>query len=130
MLGQPHFFAERLGRQREGRGILLVAWLDTTPVGDLYLWLEPAEEPEISERLQGVPLLNHLEVHEKYQNQGIGTELIAEAEALLRRHGHRRVALGVALDNLDAMRLYLRLGYVEWPFPPVRTTYEVVSDNG
>jgi GNAT superfamily N-acetyltransferase len=47
VLGERHFFADRLARQQRGGGVLLVAWLDGRPVGDVYLDCEPAEEPEV-----------------------------------------------------------------------------------
>ncbi len=123
-LGQRYYFMDRLERQRSGRGILLAAWLDELPVGDIYLWLEPAEEAELRERLPGVPLLQHLEVRDGHRNQRIGSALLRTAERLLYDCGHRQVALGVALDNHGAARLYRRHGYEEWPHPPITTTYE------
>ena len=43
-LGERHWFADRLARRRRGGGVLLVAWLDGRPVGDVYLDCEPAED--------------------------------------------------------------------------------------
>jgi probable F420-dependent oxidoreductase len=122
-LGQRDFFTDRLERQRAGRGVLLVAWLAGNPVGDVYLRLEPADEPEVRRRLPEVPLLQHLEVTPEYRNRRIGSTLIGAAELALRERGHLRVALGVALDNHGAARLYLRHGYRQWPHPPVLTSY-------
>ena len=59
-LGQRDFFADRLARQHEGRGVLLVAWLAHRPVGDVYLLREPADVPEVRRYLPGVPQLDHL----------------------------------------------------------------------
>jgi GNAT superfamily N-acetyltransferase len=129
-LGQERFFAERLGRQRAGRGLLLVAWLAGTPVGDVYLWLEPAEEPELRQRLPGVPLLQHLEVRPGHRNRRIGSALIRTAEQLLADHGHARVALGVHPANHGADRLYRRHGYREWPYPQILTSSEELRPDG
>ena len=92
---------------------------DGVPVGHVYLWLAPASEPEIRTELPGVPLLNRLVVTEDRRNNGIGTHLLAEAERRLRDLGHRRVALGVRVDNDAAIRLYERLGYRRWRRPPI-----------
>jgi GNAT superfamily N-acetyltransferase len=129
-LGQHHYFADRLARQEAGRGLLLAAWLAADPVGDVYLWCEPAEEPEVRHRLPGTPLLNHLEVLPALHRRGIGTRLVQTAERLLRERGHGRVALGVSPDNHDAVRLYEKLGYEEWPHPPVATAYEIFLPGG
>jgi len=113
--GQEWFFKDRLSRQHEGRGELLIAWAGRRPVGNLYLWLEPADEPELRLHLPGVPLLNHIEVHEPQRRQGYGRALILGAEQAVREwHKHRRVALAVIPDNVDAARLYERLGYHDW----------------
>lgn len=129
-LGQQRYFADRLRRQRHGHGLLLVAWLGAAPVGDVYLRFEPADEPELRERMPGVPLLQHLEVPAGLRNRRIGSRLIRAAERVLRERGHSRLALGVALDNHDAARLYRRHGYREWPHPPIPTSSEEVRPDG
>jgi GNAT superfamily N-acetyltransferase len=94
--------------------VLLVAWVDGRPVGDVFLSLGPADEPEVRRHLPGVPTLVHLEVVGPLQRRGIGTALVRAGEDVARRLGHDRVALGVGLDNPGARRLYERLGYTDW----------------
>jgi GNAT superfamily N-acetyltransferase len=112
--GERSFFGDCLAKQRAGGGVLLVAWLDGWPVGDVFLDRGPAEEPQIRRWLPGVPRLNHLEVLGPLQRRGIGTALLRAGEATARTLGHRRVALGVGVDNPGARRLYERLGYTDW----------------
>jgi ribosomal protein S18 acetylase RimI-like enzyme len=59
-------------------------------------------------------MLDHLEVLGQFQRRGIGTMLIGAGEETARQLGHRRLALGVAVDNPGARRLYERLGYADW----------------
>ena len=143
-LGQETFFADRLRRQHAGLGVLLTAWAgdepgtepvdgepaDAEPVGVVYVWLEEAEERELREHLPGVPLLNHLEVRDGWRNQLIGTSIIHAAESLLVGKGFKQVALGIRLDNLDAARLYERLGYAEWEHGEIETSYVVFLADG
>ncbi|KAB8197213.1 GNAT family N-acetyltransferase [Nonomuraea phyllanthi] len=129
-LGQGAYFADRLARQDTGHGLLLVAWESAAAVGDVYVWLAPAEEPELRTHLPGVALLTHLEVVPWRRNRGIGTELLWAAEERLLGDGHEQVALGVGLDNLDAQRLYERRGYAEWPHGEVATTKVVYHPDG
>jgi GNAT superfamily N-acetyltransferase len=129
-LGQRDFFADRLARQHEGRGVLLVAWLAHRPVGDVYLLREPADVPEVRRYLPGVPQLDHLEVVGPLQRRGIGTSLIHAGEDTARRRGDERLALGVGMANGDARRLYERLGYVDWGHGPVVGTWRAVRDDG
>jgi GNAT superfamily N-acetyltransferase len=114
VLGDPTYYADWLYRQYAGLGELLIAFLDDRPVGAIYLWLEDADEPEIREHLPGVPLLRHLRVLRPHQRQRIGTTLIDVAETRLRILGHTEVALAVDVTNVDAARLYHRLGYQDW----------------
>jgi GNAT superfamily N-acetyltransferase len=129
-LGQRPFFADRLARQHQGRGVLLVAWLDDHPVGDVYLLREPADVPKVRLHLPGVPQLDHLEVMGPLQRRGIGTALIHAGEDTARRLGDEQLAPGVGLANIHARRLYERLGYVDWGHGPVVGTWRAVGDDG
>jgi GNAT superfamily N-acetyltransferase len=116
-LGRGHakYFRKQLPLQNAGKGIILVAFRKSRPVGAvLVLWAEPAEERKLRLRLPGVPLLYHVFVKESLRRRGIGTQLLAAVHEELRAHGHRKVTLGVDAVNKDAKRLYERLGYDDW----------------
>jgi GNAT superfamily N-acetyltransferase len=125
-----HFFGDCLATQGRGDGVLLVAWLDGRPVGDVFLAREPADEPEVRRWLPGVPRLVHLEVDGRLWRRGIGTALIRAGEDSARRLGHRRLALGVALDNPGTRRLYERLGYADWGLGTVVGTWQDRDHDG
>lgn len=128
--GDRHFLDDRLLRQKNGLGVLFTAWSGDDPVGLLYLWLEPAEEPEITAALPEVALLTHLEVLPELRNRGIGSELMKHAERYLEDHGHEQVALAVHEDNTRAAALYARLGYQDWGGGKIVChTYEVRPDG-
>jgi GNAT superfamily N-acetyltransferase len=129
-LGQRHFFTDHLARQRDGGAVLLVAWLDGRPVGDVFLECGPAAEPEVRRLLPGVPRLIHLEVLGPFQGRGIGTALIRAGEDTARRLGHERIALGVGVDNPNARRLYERLGYADWGHGTVVGTWVERDHDG
>lgn len=113
-LGNEDFFADRFERQKDGHGMLFIAWLDGKPIGDVYLWLESAEEYYIRKYLPGVALLTHLEVLPEFRDRGFGTQLVEAVETYLLGQGHGRVALAVHENNVKAAELYRRLGYQEW----------------
>jgi ribosomal protein S18 acetylase RimI-like enzyme len=115
-LGNEYLYRDRLERQAAGRGILLMGYRpqDPAPLGVIHLWLDDPEEPELFSRLPDVPLLMHLRVRNNMRRQGVGSTLVREAEAELEALGRTRVALGVARRNRAAIRLYERLGYVDW----------------
>jgi ribosomal protein S18 acetylase RimI-like enzyme len=130
LFGRPAMFADCLERQRTGRGLLLLAVPDDVLVGHLFVRWEPADEPEVRDRLPGVPLLQHFAVLPSRRNRGTGTELFEFAERLLTQRGYPKVALGVGTENHAAVRLYERLGFTEWPYPPVATTKEEYLPDG
>jgi len=70
VLGEHHWFTDCLARQQRGGGVLLVAWLDGRPAGEVFLECEPAEESEVRRQLPGVPRLGHLEVLGPLWGQG------------------------------------------------------------
>lgn len=113
-LGREHgaYYRARVPAQARGDGRILVA-IDSSgsPVGAVWVSWTWADEPEVNEYLPKVPLLYHFEVQKEMRGLGIGTRLLRYAEATLRAAGHDRVALGVDQWNIDARRLYERLGY-------------------
>jgi GNAT superfamily N-acetyltransferase len=128
--GSRHFFGGCLARPGGGDGVLLIAWLDGRPVGDVFLARDLADEPEVRRWLPGVPRLVHLEVDGRVQRRGIGTVLVHAGEEVARRLGDRRLALGVALDNPGARRLYERLGYSDWGHGTVVGTWQDHDHDG
>ena len=129
-LGRKMLFADRLARQAAGLGLLLVAWVGSIPVGSVYLWMEPAFEPEVRKRLPDIPLLVNLEVRTDLRNRGIGTALVGAVERRSAEYGHGSLALGVEVSNVGAARLYERLGYQDWGYPPIACYSEKPPPNG
>ncbi|MET9227832.1 GNAT family N-acetyltransferase [Lentzea sp. NPDC003310] len=128
-LARREYFADRLDRQAGHRGVLLIAWQDDLVIGDAYLWLEPAEEPEIRIHLPGTPLFTQLEIHPAHRSRGAGTRLIQASERLLAQRGYEDVALAIEVSNVETERLCRRLGFLEWPHGVVNC-YSSVDDNG
>ncbi|HEX8627919.1 MAG TPA: GNAT family N-acetyltransferase [Catenuloplanes sp.] len=129
-LGQEHYFTDRVAAQRDGRGVLVAAFLGHVAVGDVYVRLEAADEEEVRRRLPGVPLLQHVEVHRAHRRRGIATRLIQYAEQVVREHGRDRVALGVDPENIVAVRLYRKLEFRDWGHGEVLTTREEHRPDG
>lgn len=102
-------------RQRTGRGTYLVAWRGLAPVG--------SGELISGDRLE----LQNLHVRPDFRGGGVGSAIIAAAEALAAAHG--MLHIGVSDDNDRARDLYLRRGYR--PTAELETyTYSYVDDDG
>ncbi|MEU7902716.1 GNAT family N-acetyltransferase [Actinoplanes sp. NPDC049118] len=119
------YYLERSRRQ----GVLLVARVGERSVGAVFVSTEPAPESAIIRHLGKVPMLHRLMVDASLRRKGVGTKLIAAAEAELRRRRLWRVAVGVDVDNPSAARLYRRLGYREWAHGLLETIREDVKDG-
>jgi ribosomal protein S18 acetylase RimI-like enzyme len=128
-LGQRVHYLDRLARQEAGSGEQLVAWLDSRPVGAVFLWLSHIEEPEIARRLPGVPLINNLIVSETRRRCGIGSTLMDQVEARCRALGLDRVALGVNVENTIARVLYDRRGYQQWEHGVLTSTWTAPDED-
>ncbi|MHB9032971.1 MAG: GNAT family acetyltransferase [Anaerolineae bacterium] len=57
--------------------------------------------------------IHHLAVRDDWRNRGVGSSLLSEVEARLKTKGCLKVNLMVMKANIDAQRLYTRLGYQE-----------------
>lgn len=116
-LGADHarYYRDRLPLQSQDRGFILLAMAGATPVGGIFVSRDPPDEPEVRADLPGVPMLHKAVVAAGLRRRRVGTQLLGGTHELLRRMGHRQVALGVDAANPDAARLYRRLGYVRWP---------------
>jgi GNAT superfamily N-acetyltransferase len=98
-------------QQLTGQTTYLVAWQGQEPLGCGVLQWGGCIGSNAQNAYPGVMEINHLQVRDGYRGQGVGSALIAAAEALAMQVGRCQVAVGVAEDNPDAERLYRRLGY-------------------
>lgn len=96
--GDIHYFLAEDGDVILGSG--LVVW-----AGD--------REPSIRAVLPDCPEIGNLSVIEAARGGGVGTAMIRYAEAQIIDAGLLRACVGVAQDNLGAMRLYRRLDYLD-----------------
>ena len=92
---------------QRGRRVLLVAEADGRVIGQIFVQVDSA----LSGGNSRAAYLYALRVRPEYRNRGIGTELVREAESILRQRGFVRALISVAQDNHAARRLYERLGY-------------------
>jgi len=65
-------------------------------------------------RAQGIPEINDMNVVTPLRCRGIGTRMIAAAEAIARERGVEIIGIGVGItpDYAIAQRLYPKLGYI------------------
>ena len=105
----PEKLEMRLKDEREGRCIALAAEIDGAPAGYVSLYFEPhgafGGKP--------YPMIEDLNVLEKYRRQGVAAKLMDTAEKLAEERSDT-VCLGVGLHSGygSAQRIYIKRGYV------------------
>ena len=92
-----------------GDVIFLVADVRRFPVAQLKIALVHEEDLKADGARSGY--LYGLRVFGPFQRLGIGSALIRRAEELLRERDYAFATIAVEHDNVDARRLYERLGY-------------------
>ena len=109
--GPPDYHERKLGEQRSGEMLWLIAWHDGLPVGHLQIGWSGTERPEMQAHLGNCPHVSRVGVRADMRSQGIGSSLIEGAEDIIRKRGYSKVGLGVGIENVRARQLYQRLGY-------------------
>lgn len=93
------------------RDHLLAEDPDGTPLGSAHIRWAGFGQADERAAAPLVPEIAGLQVHPEHRSRGIGSALLAEAEARIARFGHPAAGIGVGVDNLRAWALYERRGY-------------------
>jgi GNAT superfamily N-acetyltransferase len=108
--------AVRLRRRIDGRGSTgeyVAAMLDGRMVGSASIDVE--DPPHPGSMMRRIPTAEFgVSVVQGYRGRGIGRALIGHLEGWAAEHGIERIVLNVAEANVDAIRLYHALGYVDY----------------
>ncbi len=127
--GPPNFHTSKYQEMLDGKGIMLLAKEGEKPVGQVVLELggprSPRMSPEVSQAFANIPEITAAEVVEEFRGRGIGGKMIQTLEAEAKALGFDKVCIGVATKNVDARRLYERLGYRDYGKP----RHKVVSED-
>ncbi len=94
-------------------GMLHSFTMQPTPVTGPDVQPDPVLQPYSEMEDYGSLYISALAVYPEYRSLGVGSRLLAEADARARQLGHRRLSLICFESNHQAMRLYRRLGYRE-----------------
>ena len=118
---------ERSRMHERGEATYLLAWDGELPCGRVTLFHRSKYE-QVRDALGNFPELNALEATPR--GRGIGSKLVAAAEARTTAVGAHRIGLAVDHGNVAARRLYERLGYVEWEHGDVVDRYAERDGSG
>jgi len=99
-----------LDEQIRGERIVFVAFADGEFAGYVTVWMKPHYEPFCA---HNIPEISDFNVLPKFRRHGIGTQLMDQAEAEIKKIS-TVAGLGVGLtpDYGAAQRMYVRRGYI------------------
>lgn len=107
----------RLSLQDAGTAAYLIAWHEHVPVAHgLLLWNGPLGNPKQYLPMP-CPYIEDLWVRPDHRSQGVGGAMVTHMEELAAERGYEYIGLSVGIDNVHALRLYHRLGYVRQSVP-------------
>lgn len=102
---------KRLDSQHHQKGIYVVAWENSIPVGHVFVIFSGPNEQEVKKALGELPTMEDLLVVEEKKKFGIGRKLVGKCEEILCNKGFSSLGFGVGVDNNDAIAFYEKLGF-------------------
>ena len=105
---------DRWEEQERGEISYLTAWVGDDFAGNLKIRWAGSVHEQVRRQFPAVPEFRRLKVEPAMQGMGIGTKLLAAAEALVAQQGFYFAGLCVGINNEGARRLYERHGYFDW----------------
>lgn len=97
---------------REFAGRIRIAWLADTPVGYCAIMTRVPNE-EVDEQPFDYAYVSEIVIAKSARGQGIGKELLRDAEALARAANAKWLRINVLAKNTIARELYDRFGFAE-----------------
>ena len=101
----PKLDQARFRQQAKGDSLYLVAFIEKMPVGYIYINFSGTCKYHTS------PVLQDLFVKSKLREQNIGTQIIQEAERILKSLNYKKLSLDVEVRNGWIQKLYEKQGF-------------------
>ena len=99
-----NLFRRAYREQRRGNRVMLVMDFNGYPIARLFIQF-------IDDDDKSRGYIYSFTVMEPFRSLGIGTRMLATAEAILRKRNYRLATISVAKTNIRAFQLYQREGY-------------------
>ena len=114
-------YREAMHETRRDKRAILVAEVGDLVVGQLFVNYHSTWRKSFFGQRTGY--LHSFRVKPDFRNQGVGRNLIAQAESMLVQRGFNRAVISVAQTNEAALRLYQSLGYERFREDPGRWSF-------
>jgi ribosomal protein S18 acetylase RimI-like enzyme len=127
-------YANAYIRMQKGTSMI---WIAETQLygllGQVFVQLI-SDRPELADGWQRAYLYS-FRIKPEFRNLGLGTKMVHVVEEYLLERRFKRLTLNVARDNLDAQRLYTRLGFQIvaeepgiWSYPDEENKWHTVQE--
>ncbi len=104
-----NLFRRAYREQEHGRRLILLADYNDYPIGHIFIQLH-SQNSRIADGTDRAYFYS-FRVMAPFRGQGVGTRIINESQALMLDRGFSAITIAVAKENINALRLYERLGY-------------------
>lgn len=122
----PDTHQRRFMLQQEGKGLYVVAWQESLPVGYVLLHLRHPAHHASWQYYPECAYAEGLATHPDKQRQGIAISLMRSTEAYAKRQAEN-IGLSVGIDNLPAQALYRKLAYQPTDIPFYLVTWNYLD---
>jgi ribosomal protein S18 acetylase RimI-like enzyme len=103
-------YANAFARMQQGNSMIWVAETGMHGlIGQVFVQLI-CDRPELADGWQRAYLYS-FRIKPEFRNHGLGTQMVRVVEDFLIQKQYTRLTLNVSRDNLNALRLYKRLGF-------------------
>lgn len=121
-------------RMQQGTSMIWVAEIPGFGlIGQVFIQLI-CDRPELADGWQRAYLYS-FRIKPEFRNQGLGSRIVKVIEDFLAARLYSRLTLNVARDNLDAIRLYRRLGFQivgeeagVWSYPDDKGVWQTIKE--
>lgn len=122
---------KRFLRQQKGEALYLIGWIGDEPVAHALLTWGGSKDEAVKRTLTfACPDVEDLVVTADFRSQGIGSQVLAFAEQLVRERRYGFIGLSVGIENERAWQLYERLGYHDAHCGEYIEQWEYVDERG
>ncbi|MCJ7694516.1 MAG: GNAT family N-acetyltransferase [Anaerolineaceae bacterium] len=116
-------YAQHFRSMENGNTMIWVADSDSNgPIGQLFILLY-SQKLELADGIHRAYIFS-FRIKPEYRNHGLGTFMLSVAESDLKARGFTTIRLNVARTNLQARRLYEKLGYKIFGSDPGLWSYQ------
>lgn len=127
----PNFHKNQLKEQEAGDNLYLIAWKGNEPIGHLLVRFGGTKKKKVKQYLKKCPHLEAMGVKEEFRRKEVATQLVQEAEKLIKEKNLEIVGLAVENDPKSAPhRLYKKLRYKDWGHGEVIESWEFIDEKG